>query len=101
MVKIKPHNGGIDLTRKVKIMFVATRGNHKAMVLLGEDTTRVRAEIRTRNIISIIVQIKDFRCSRLTKSLDNKIQSITVQGVPEITYQKENCISPSHYDQMS
>jgi hypothetical protein len=23
------------------------------------------------------------------------------QGVPEVTYQKENCISPSYYDQMS
>jgi hypothetical protein len=24
-----------------------------------------------------------------------------LQGVPEITYQKENCISPMYYDQMS
>ncbi len=26
---------------------------------------------------------------------------LRVQGVPEITYQKENCIYPSYYDQMS
>jgi hypothetical protein len=38
---------------------------------------------------------------RLLTSNISFSQKLNIQGVPEISDQKENCISPTYYDQMS